>query len=161
MFFAFSFAQTLGGILYPHLSKRAVSLHLPPTSLLSLLGLDNFLGWILRYGWWRWNRMPGFFLDWYWRMTDVCMIVWRNEVNDNGTKTSIELGCMDMLMWLLANRRIYVLMHGIGPKIFGWMKRLVEHIGAHKWIGLRRSFRIISWWRFDSMAHSGRGSRSN
>lgn len=40
-------------------------------------------------------------------------------VNDNGTKTSIEVGCMDMLMWLLANRRICVLMYGVGPKVFG------------------------------------------
>lgn len=44
-FFAFSFAQTLGGILYPHPSKQAVSLHLPPTSsLLSLSWARQFPG---------------------------------------------------------------------------------------------------------------------
>lgn len=51
---------------------------------------------------------------------------------------------MDMLMWLLANRRICVLMHGVGPRVFGWTKWLVEHIGVQKWVGLRRSFRTIS-----------------
>lgn len=29
-------------------------------------------------------------------------------------------------MWLLANRRICVLMHGVGPKVFGWMKWCTE-----------------------------------
>lgn len=63
-------------------------------------------------------------------------------------------------MWLLANRRICVLMHGVGPRIFGWMKWPVERTGAQKWVGLRRSFRTISRRRFNSMVHGGRGSMS-
>ena len=34
------------------------------------------------------------------------------------TKTSIEVGCMDMVMWLLANRGICVLMHDVGLSRF-------------------------------------------
>jgi hypothetical protein len=58
MFFsAFSFTQTLGGILYLHPSKRAQSLHLPPTSsLLSLSWARRFPGpdlalWAMKMEW--------------------------------------------------------------------------------------------------------------
>jgi len=56
-FFAFSLAQTLGGILYLHPSKRAVSFHLPPTSsLLSLSWAGRFPGldlalWTMKMKW--------------------------------------------------------------------------------------------------------------
>ena len=44
-FFAFSFAQTLGGILYLYPSKRAVWLHLSPTSSLLSLSWARTVSW--------------------------------------------------------------------------------------------------------------------